>query len=89
MGFFGWMIVGLAVLWFVGYGWDSAYHDMKERTEREPQEDQQMELLGLIIGVLFGGCGVRDSEFGANRYWEDPDFDPATYWTESASEKDK
>ena len=48
-----------------------------------------MELLGLIIGVLFGGWGVRDSEFGTNRYWEDPDFDPATYWTKSVSEKGK
>ena len=48
-----------------------------------------MELLGLIIGVLFGGWGVRDSEFGTNRYWGDPDFDPATYCTESVSEKDK
>ena len=38
MGLFGWLMVGLAVLWFVGYGWDSANYDMKERTETEDQE---------------------------------------------------
>ena len=48
-----------------------------------------MELLGLIIGVLFCGWGVSESEFGRNRYWEDPDFDPATYWAESDLEKEK
>ena len=40
MGVFGWLMVGLAVLWFVGYGWDGAYYDMKERTENENWEDK-------------------------------------------------
>ena len=48
-----------------------------------------MELVGMLIWLVCHGWGQKDSEFGTNRYWENPDFDPATYWTKSDSRKKK
>ena len=35
-----------------------------------------MELLGMLLWFFVHGWGPSDSEFGRNRYWEDPDFQP-------------
>ena len=84
-----------------GFGDDDGCNEIASESIHEESNEQNhaqqsqlrnglmMELVGMLIWLVCHGLGQKDSEFGTNRYWENPDFDPATYWTELDSRKEK